>query len=213
VLGLVIVLGIIGAVTKKTVKTSPQAAAPAPNAPGTPSGFKTYADSIDSFTIAVPQSWADVNPSGPGAAAAVAILQKQNPEFDKVFGSAQSMAAEGVKFISLDPDSTGGESANVNVVVKAADGFDSSDLSQLAQALPSEYQKVNATLISSQRVTYDSHDSLEVRLNLNLNNTAGTPITIPETQYFVPANDRLYVVTLSGSDSRLQTIAANFEIH
>lgn len=182
---------------------------PSPVAP--PAGYTTFTDPSDGFTIAVPDSWQRVDPNSPSAQATIDQLEKSNPNLQAALGSGVSdLTAKGIKFLAIDPVVTG-VAPNVNVIAKPALGFGPKDLAQLQTALPGQYAKVGAQLQDLTDVTFAGRAALEAVLNLPLTGVGGQVLTAHETQYFVAANNFLYVVTLTGTSPDLDQVASTFE--
>jgi hypothetical protein len=178
----------------------------------TPAGYVTFTDPSDGFSIAVPGSWRQVDPNSPTAQATIDELEKSNPNLQTALGSGVAdLTAKGIKFLAIDPVVAGGIAPNVNVIAKPALGFGSKNLAQLKQALPGQYAQVGAQLQDLTVVTFAGRSALEAVLDLPLSGVGGSKLTAQETQYFVAANNYLYVVTLTGTSPDLDQVASTFE--
>ncbi len=166
VVGLLVVFGIIGAVAgKKANKTPTAPAVPTANPPGTPSGYSSFGSSADRFHIAVPRAWKQVDPTSPGAQAAINQMVQVNPSLRSLFpGGAQQLAADGIALVAIDPSPTGnGSASNVNVLARPDLTYSDSELNQLASELPRELSRAGATSTGSRIVVFDGHRALRAR--------------------------------------------------
>jgi len=182
------------------------------NTASTPPGYQSFVDQADRFSLAVPSTWREIDPSSPGAAKAFQDLQNLNPKLKSAFGGTDlaTLVASGMKFLSIEPTFQGDFASNVNVLVHSALGIRDSDLAQIQSQAAAEYAKVGATVSSTSTVTFAGHEAL--REGVQFPAAAGTGNLIPEVQYYVGANDLLYVFTLSGTAPDLTTIATTIVV-
>jgi hypothetical protein len=216
VLVVALIVGLLGTSRSPAKPVSPGSAVATPSAPGAagaPTGYQTFSDQADHFSIAVPSSWRSVDPASPGATAAFEQLQQTNPNFKRAFGgNIASLLANDVKFLAVDPVSQATEAPNINVIVKPAPGFVDADLGQIRSALPGEYTKLGATLLGITTVTLDGHQALKTSANLPINTDVGTTVVASQTQYILGANDFIYIITLTGTSPDLSTIPTTLQI-
>jgi hypothetical protein len=218
VVGLLVVIGVIGAVFGKnndnSNSTTPNSAAAVPvaNGPATPKGFTAFRSTADRFIIDVPAAWKAVNPDSPGAQAAMNAMQQSNPNLRSAFGkSAIQLAQSGIVLLAINPvPGPDGFAANINVAANADLTYSDSELPQIAAALPAEYAKLGATITGTSYVTFDGQHALRSTDTLSIKSPLGTDINVQQAQYFLGANGLLYVVTLSGSDPNLTKSASTF---
>ncbi len=149
-----------------------------------PAGYTGFTEATSRFSVAVPSSWRQVDPSSPGAAQALQDLAKSNPALGSML-SGGDLAAEGIKFLAVDQ-----AGASANVVVKPALGAKDSDLPQLLEELKAQYRDLGATLTGNETVKLAGHDVLKLSINLPLAQPQGGRTTLPTVQYFLVANDR-----------------------
>jgi hypothetical protein len=170
-----------------------------------------FADGEDSFSIAVPKTWKQLDLSKPDAVAAMNRFVQSNPAFSKVLGPNGGAAiAQGMKFVSAEPAPVGFAS-NVNVVAKHASGAQDSDLPGVITELQSEYKSIGATVDNVTDLQLAGHQAAKVAISLPIG-AAGSGSSISETQYVVIANSTLYVITLAGTNPAFDTIAASFDV-
>ncbi|HUE59988.1 MAG TPA: hypothetical protein VMO88_10430, partial [Acidimicrobiales bacterium] len=150
--------------------------------------------------------------ASPGAAAVLNEAEQSNPNLRAALPNKSSLAAEGMKFMAIDPTGTNGFGSDVNVIAHAALGYSDNDLGDIAGQMSQEYGKLGATLTSSQTTTLAGHKALENSLELPLQTPSGGSITVHEVQYFLGGNDIVYVITLSGDSPALATVASTFKI-
>jgi hypothetical protein len=217
VVTLIVALGVIGAVAgtdkhNTNTHTSNGGEAVPVNNPTAPAGFNAFTSTADQFTIDVPKTWKAVDPTSPGAQAAMNELEQSNPDLRSSFGqSAIQLAEQGIALMAINTQvDPGGFASNVNVEAKPALTFSASDLPQIAASLPAEYAKLGGAITGISYLTFDGHPALRSSDTLSLNTPLGTHISIKQTQYFVGANGFLYALTLSGNDPNLAAIASSF---
>ena len=187
-------------------------ALPSGKSASSPAGYQSFSDATYHFNISAPSGWREIDPASPGAAAVLNEAEQNNPNLRTALPDVSSLAAEGMKFMAIDPAGTNGFGSNVNVIAHSAVGYSDNDLGHLAGQMSQEYGKLGATLTSSQTTTLAGHKALENSLELPLRTRSGGSITVHEVQYFLGGNDILYVITLSGDSPALATIASTFKI-
>ena len=150
--------------------------------------------------------------SSPGAQAELNEMLQLNPSLTTLFpGGLQQLTQEGMALVAVNPNpSAAGFASNVNVLVKPDPDYSDSDLNELASGLPAELARVGAESTGSRVVTFDGHRALRATDVLALNTPGGAKVSVGQTQYYVSANGFFYVVTLSGADPELATIANTF---
>jgi hypothetical protein len=217
VVAVLVVLGVIGAIAGHSNGSNSHGpnvgtAVPVANGPTTPAGFTAFRSTAEHFTMDIPYTWKAVDPTSPGAQAAMNEIEQSNPGLrSSLAQSAIQLAESGMGLMAINPAlGPDGFASNINVVAKPDLTFSASDLSQIAANLPSEYAKLGGTITGTSYVTYDGNRALRATDTLPLNTPLGTRINVTQTQYFVGANGFLYVVTLSGSDPNMAIIASTF---
>jgi len=215
VLVVLVIVGVVVGTTSHSSNAPGSIAVAGTNAADTPQGYQTFVDQPDRFSLAVPSTWREINPSSPGAADAFQAIQDQNPNLKSALGGTNlaTMAASGMKFFSMEPSPEGGFASNINVVVHSALGIKDSDLGELQREAATEYAKAGATVSSTSTVALAGHKALRETIQFTMKNPSGNSILVPEVQYFVGANDLLYVITLSGTAPDLDTVATTFQVH
>jgi hypothetical protein len=179
-----------------------------PSSASTPSGFTSFRDQADHFSIAVPSSWTEVNPESATSIAAFTEVEQNNPDLEPVVGSASTLVARGMRFLAIDTASPDSQPSTITVTTEANPGFQDNEFSQLAAALPSEYAKLGATILSSNTVSLPGGQALQVSVQLPLTDDSGNQTILNETQYYFVSSDFIYVLT--GSGPAIATIAATF---
>jgi hypothetical protein len=208
---LVVVLAVVGRSSHSPTFSNGKAV-PGPSTASTPDGYKSFVDQTDHFSIAVPAQWREVNPSSPGAAAALQQLEQDNPKLKAALGSnLATVMSRGAKFLSVEPDRQADVSPNVIVSVQPAPGIQDSDVTQAAGLAEAEFGKSGLTVLGTRIVTFDGHRALQVSLSATLKDPLGNAITFSQTQYYLGANDFLYIIGLTGTSPDLSRIANTFE--
>lgn len=187
-------------------------ARPSLSASGTPAGYTNFTSAADRFRLAVPSSWRQIDMNSPGAQAAMNEVAQANPAYKSTFAQgALKMAESGMVLMAINPvPDASGFASNVNVVAKPAPGFSQSDLQQLAAVVPAQLARVGITVTGTSTATIGGQAAMRMAMTQTLNTPTGTQLTVDETQYYVGANDFLFVITLSGDDPALTTIPSTF---
>ncbi|HUO48153.1 MAG TPA: PsbP-related protein [Acidimicrobiales bacterium] len=184
---------------------------------GASNGYTQFADHTDSFSIAVPSSWRQVDPSSPGAEAAFQEMTTQNPSLRKAFGNGFSdVVSAGIKFLAVDPDPAdvaSGGSPTINVIVHPAPGSTDADLGRLSSGITGEYQQLGLHLVDTSTVHLAGHRALRMHVGYTVTAADGSTSSVPETQYFVLANDFAYIITLAFSSPRFDQVMSTFAVH
>jgi hypothetical protein len=194
-----------------TPDTSQASKAPSSPTSAVPAGYVEFVDRESQFSIAVPSSWHQVNPSSPGASQVISSLVAANPRLKSVLGSAASLAADGMKFLAVDASSIA-RVPSINVIVQPALGTTDSDLPKLLNEVKSEYAKIGATLTSNSYVQLAGHTALHAAIVLHEKTSTGVTLDVPENQYLLFANDFGYNLTLAARSPRFATILTTFEV-
>jgi hypothetical protein len=218
IVGVIVVLGVIGAIAghrksgSNAHNSNAGTAVPVANNPSSPAGFTVYRSTPDQFTVDIPKTWKAVDPTSPGAQAAMNEIVQSNPNLRSSIGtSAIQLSEKGMALLAINPVAgPDGIAANINVLARPDLTFSAGDLSKLAAALPGEYAKLDATSTGISYVTIDGHQAVRATDTLPLNTPAGTRVNVHQTQYFIGANGFLYALTLSGDDPNMTAIASSF---
>ena len=214
-----VALGIIGAVanhdktgSNSSLSRNPASAVSAPNSPATPAGYSTFRSTADRFAIDVPNTWKEVDITSPGAQAAMNELSQANPKLRSTLGqSALQLAESGMVLMAINPVlGSQGLASNVNIVAKPDLTYSDTDLPQIAAQVSNEYSKLGGKIANTAYVTLDGRKALRITGALPVNSPDGTRATADQVQYYVGANELIFVITLTGDDPALQEVASTF---
>jgi hypothetical protein len=211
---LVVVAAVIAAIVSTTGSSSKNGskAAVAPTTTTAPSALTVFTDKTDGYAISVPSGWQRVDTSSPGSLAALTALENEEPYLDAVLGgSANQVLAEGVRFVAVD---TSGAAANspTEVAVAVHAGLTAGDLNALEDELPSAYAQLGAKVLGTSDVMLDGNPALEVTADLPIGTSSAGSALAHETQYFIEAGTKLFILAMSGTGAELPAIAASFKI-
>jgi hypothetical protein len=177
-----------------------------------PAGYVRFVDTKDGFSIAVPRSWRRIDPSSPGASAALRGMLQANPNVQAAIGSkAADVITQGTKFMTLNLNGRAGI-PTLNVIVEPAVGARDSDLPDVANSIKGQYAKAGATVEGTRFVSLAGHRALEVLVTFHLARPTGEPFVKQSVQDFVVANDSVYIVSRSGTSPDLGTIVSTFNV-
>jgi hypothetical protein len=179
-----------------------------PFVPGVPSGYTAFVDRADRFSIGVPRAWRQIDLASPGASQRLDQIVHADPGMARVLGNGSAISNK-VRFLALDPNFTG-FSPNVNVAVEPAVGIRDADLPQVLVGVQATYARAGLTVERVAYVPLAGHQALE----LTVTHPPIAQISPAETsrQYFVAANDLMYVVTVSGASPDLAAVADSFNV-
>ena len=186
--------------------TVPSTAATTARAAAAPPGFTGFTSDADRFSLSVPSDWRQVDPASPGAARAMEELARSNEKLAPLL--TMDLAAQGIKFLAVDQDGN-----SVNVVVKPALGALPSDLPDLVDEIKAQYESLGATLRSNETVRVGGHEALRLTLDVQLTGPDGRKVTLGEVQYFLVANDLVYIVTMAGDSPEFPAIISTFTVN
>jgi len=206
----VVVLVIGGAVGGAVVATSSNSPTTGASRSGTAAnGFSVFSDHADSFTIAVPSSWSQIDLSSPGANAAMSEMLSKYPKIGSILrsGGVSNLQQLGMKFFAADPVS----GSSMNIIVIPAVGSGDADLPTAEGGIKSAYQKAGLTLLSTSTVSIAGHQALRFKIAFPAGG-AGSSSSITETQYFVLANDFAYTISAAGPSPELSQIVSSFSV-
>lgn len=182
-----------------------------PSATDVPPGYSEFVDRADSFRIAVPTAWRQINPSSPGATQEFQRVIQAIPKFADTFGpDASSFVTKHIKFFAIDLNFAG-LSPNVNIAAIPALGIRDSDLPDALTEIRKSYDRLGLEILRSASVRLDGHAALKLTLRAPTSATfRKTHVPPIETQYYVAANDFLYTVTFTGTSAAFPVITRSF---
>jgi hypothetical protein len=196
-----------------TTAASTTSTIPATTTSSVPTGYTGFTDTADQFSVAVPTSWNQVDPSSPDAASALQRIVAANPKLQAAFGSGTaSFVQAGTKFLAIDATATGDFAPNLNIIAKSNAGLSDADLPQLLPDLRTEFAKIGATITSTGTITLAGHQAMQLKLRFPINQLSGGKTIVDETQDYVAANDYLYILTFAGSSAQFSVIQSTFSI-
>ena len=135
-----------------------------------------------------------------------------NPGLKRVLGSnAAALIAQGIKFYAVNPKA-GADVPAINVGVRPAVGIRDSDLPHIGNTLRSQFATIGATISSISAASVAGHQALEVAVTFRAIGPTGAVTAKQEIQYFIAANDFIYVLALAGTSPEFPAIAATFDV-
>jgi hypothetical protein len=203
-----------GSASHTAASTTPSTVAAATTTTSTlPAGYTTFSDVAYQFSIGVPSSWNQVDPSSPGATKALQTVVADNPKMKAAYGGGPaSFVASGTKFLAFDTDQTADFTPNLNIIAKPATGIANSDLPSLLPGLRTEFQKLGGTVTASSQVPVAGLPGFQINLQLPTTLPSGGKLTVLETQDYVVANGYFYALTFAGTAPEFSTILSTFSI-
>ena len=209
-----VILAIIGAVAGKKTNNPPNpgTAVAVTNGANTPAGYTTFENATEHFSIAIPKTWKSIDPTSPGAQAAMNEIQQSSPNLKSAFaGSAAQLAERGMGLLAINPSiASDGIAPNLNIIAQPDLTYTPSDLDKIAASLPAEYQKLKARLTGISYTTLDGQRALHATDILPVTSPLGVTAQVAEAQYIVGANNFLYIITVTDNDPAFATILSTF---
>lgn len=178
-------------------KPSPALTAPPPAA-----GFTRVIGT--GFTIDMPAGWHQP-PLDPGSFdQTAAALRAQNPKLASALEAARASLGQGSRLFAIDP----ADGSSVNLIVTTTQGRSLTDL--VAQAVR-QLEQVGAGSLREERTNVGSRPAVRLEFSLAVRGETGT-LTVPETQYYVVDDGRLFILTLFGDHPSLPAVADSLRI-
>ena len=205
VLAITVVSGISHTSSNATAASAVKSAA-------APLGYSTFADPSDHFSIAVPTAWPKASPATTGSTAAVERFEETHLAVKSVLGSALSAAQlTSIQFVTADPRDIPAP-GYVTVVVRPAPRVTDSDLTSVATALPGEYKRLGATVLQTSIIQLAGHSALQAMIQFRFTDARRVRRVATQTQYFVAADNSIYIVSVGGTGPYLSTIVSTFRV-
>lgn len=113
-----------------------------------------------------------------------------------------------MKLLSLAPD----QKSNITIAAEPAPGVTDADLPAQASALTAQLRAAGLTVNATHVVTLAQHRALEVDGSETLRTPTGGVLHGAITEYYLAANDLIYVVALNGTAPELQTILGTLSV-
>jgi ABC-type sugar transport system substrate-binding protein len=156
------------------------------------------------FTIDMPAGWPQPALDPAAFDRTAEALRAQNPRLAAGLDQARGTLDRGTRLFAIDP--TDGSSVNL-IVTEAGDR----SLDDLVVEAVSQLEAVGASSLRQERTNVGSRRAARLQFGLPVTGTAGS-LTVPETQYYVVHQKRLYVLTLFGDSPTLNTVAQSLRI-
>jgi len=205
---LVLVL-VIAAVSVISHTPSSNATALALKPAAAPSGYSTFVDTSDHFSIAVPKAWPKTDPTATRAAATIQRFEQSHVTVKAILGSAFSSALlSNIRLVAVDPTASG----YVTVVVRPAPKITDSDLTSTANALPAEYKPLGATVVQTGIVQFAGHSALQLLVDLSVTTARRAREIVSQYQYIVASDNSIYIVSVGGAGPILSTMLSTFRV-
>lgn len=156
------------------------------------------------FTIDMPAGWPQ--PAlDPGAFDRTAeALRAQNPQLAAGLDQARATLDRGTRLFAIDPT----DGSSVNLIVTDAGRR---SLKDLVEEAVRQLESVGASSLRQEPTSVGSRQATRLEFGLPVTGTTGS-LTVPETQYYVVHDNRLYVLTLFGDSPSLTTVAESLRI-
>lgn len=156
------------------------------------------------FTIDMPAGWPQPALDPAAFDRTAEALRAQNPQLAAGLDQARSTLDQGTRLFAIDP--TDGSSVNL-IVTEAGDR----NLETLVAEAVRQLESVGASSLRQQRTAVGTRQATRLEFGLPVTGSGGS-LTVPETQYYVVHDKRLYVLTLFGDSPSLTTVAESLRI-
>lgn len=166
-----------------------------------PAGYIDVKDAETGFSVAIPQDWQQVPLNADTLRRQADAVRPQNAKLAETLDSAQNLIGTGGKLFAIHPDG----SSNVNLIVTDSEGAKLEDIPGPAVR---ELRSRGATVQSQERTKLGEEDAVKVTMKFPV-----TPQeTVDEVQYYVIKRGKAFILTLTGRDPALDTIAQSIRI-
>jgi hypothetical protein len=177
--------------------------APPLSAPPPAAGYTRVAGS--GFTIDMPAGWKQP-PLDPGSFdQTAAALGSQNPQLVQALQQARATLGNGSRLFAIDPV----DGSSVNLIVTAAGGR---SLDALVADAVNQLRQVGVGSLQRELSTVGSRQAVRLQFSLSVRGQGGT-LAVPEAQYYVLRDKRLFILTLFGSHPSLPAVAESLRIN
>lgn len=156
------------------------------------------------FTIDMPAGWPQPALDPAAFDRTAEALRAQNPQLAAGLDQARATLDRGTRLFAIDPS----DGSSVNLIVSDAGNRKLEDL--VAEAVR-QLESVGASSLRQERTSLGSRQATRLEFGLPVTGSAGS-LTVPETQYYVLHDKRLYVLTLFGDNPSLVTVAESLRI-
>jgi hypothetical protein len=157
------------------------------------------------FTIDMPAGW-NQPPLDPGAFdQTAAALRKDNPKLAQALELARASIGSGSRLFAIDPV----DGSSVNLIVADSGGR---TLPAVVADATSQLQRLGVTSLHEEHTAVGSRAAIRLQFSLPVTSSGGT-VTLPETQFYVLRDQRLFILTLFGGSPNLATVAESLRIN
>ncbi len=156
------------------------------------------------FTIDMPAGWPQPALDPAAFDRTAEALRAQNPELAAGLDQARATLDRGTRLFAIDP----ADGSSVNLIVTDAA---SRSLKELVAEAVRQLESVGASSLRQQPTSVGSREAARLEFGLPVTGSSGS-LTVPETQYYVVHDNRLYVLTLFGDSPSLTTVAESLRI-
>jgi hypothetical protein len=179
------------------------------------SGWILYEVTTESFAIALPPTWEQLDLSAAGMEDTLAVMGERNPEFGQFFSSQylRGLLAAGIKFYGLDMSEesfANGFPTSVNVIKldlgldMPLDLFVNVNLQQVESLANPDYP------VTHERIQIGDMEAEEFSYQAQITDPLGDSIDMWLNQYLLLDGPVAYVITLGGVPETEQTQAQTF---
>jgi hypothetical protein len=156
------------------------------------------------FTIDMPAGWQQP-PLDPAAFDRTASqLRANNPKLAQALDMARRTLGSGSRLFAIDPV----DGSSVNLIVVDANGR---ELDEVVEEATKQLQQVGVGSLRSEETRLGQRRATRLEFTLPVTGTSGS-VAVPETQYYVMRDKRLFILTLFGGSPDLGTVAESLRI-
>ena len=156
------------------------------------------------FTIDMPAGWPQPALDPAAFDQTAEALRAQNPQLAAGLDQARATLDRGTRLFAIDPT----DGSSVNLIVTDAGNR---SLETLVEEAVRQLESVGASSLRREPTSVGSRQAARLEFGLPVTGSAGS-LTVPETQYYVVHDKRLYVLTLFGDSPSLTTVAESLRI-
>jgi hypothetical protein len=156
------------------------------------------------FTIDMPAGWQQPLLDPAAFEMTAAALRAQNPQLAEALEKIRSQTNQHSRLFAIDP----GDGSSVNLIVTAAGGR---SLDELVNEAIKELEQVGVTSVRHDKTTLAGRSAARLQFSLPVRGESGM-ISVPEAQYYLLHDKRLFILTLFGSSPSLNVIAESLRV-
>ncbi len=156
------------------------------------------------FTIDMPAGWRQPALDPAAIDQTASALRPQNPRLAEALQKTQASSATDTRLFAIDPS----DGSSVNLIVTTAGNR---SLEAVVGDAESQLQQVGATSLRRDDANLGGRPAVRLAFDLPVRGESGV-LAVPETQYYLVHEGRLFILTLFGTNPTLTAVAESLRV-